>query len=264
MNCPNCAKRNRLREADAAARFRCGNCHTELPNPFAAPAPLKPEPGETFRPSTGNSSRGGKIAFCDTPMDDDFAAPKDLAGVVDAFTGEALNAALGLYQCGKCQLYYHRASYEVIQSENGGKCVGWGCDSVSIRALSQTHTRKATPATSTDRSRKPAPASTFQPDTITLLNYREHVGRVVSFTGSVSKVVKSRSGRDYAIMFEDKDLCDGFKMVIFRGKIGIFGGGPFLKTLAGRIIFARGLLQKHPAFGYQIVVSEPSMFWRIT
>jgi hypothetical protein len=45
---------------------------------------------------------------------------------------------------------------------------------------------------------------------------------------------------------------------------GSFGGGAFLKKLAGRKIFARGLLQKHPAFGYQLVVSEPSMFWRIS
>ena len=99
---------------------------------------------------------------------------------------------------------------------------------------------------------------------MTLSNYREHVGRVVSFTGPVAKVVKSRSGKDYAVMFEDKDWCDGFKMVVFRGTITKFGGGAFLKSLAGRTIFARGLLQKHHTFGYQIVVSEPSMFWRVT
>lgn len=263
VNCSNCGQRNRLRELDPPSRYRCGSCHTELPNPFAPPAHQKPEPYRTFRPSTASDSDAKKnISFREPSVDNHSVRPEDLAGVVDAFTGVALNPGLGLYQCGKCQVYYHRGSYEVIQSENGGQCVA--CLSISIRVISQPQARKEAPATSTYRPREPAPASAFQPDSVTLSNYREHAGRVVSFTGSVIKVVKSRSGKDYAIMFEDKDWCDGFKMVIFRGRITAFGGGAFLKKLAGRKIFARGLLRKHPAFGYQLVVSEPSMFWRIS
>ena len=263
VNCSNCGQRNRLREVDAPSRYRCGSCRTELPNPFVPPARQQPEPDRTFRPSPVSGSHPkNNINFRGPALDSDSVRSEDLDGMVDAFTGVALNPGLGLYQCTKCRVYYHRESYEVIQSENGGKCVA--CPSTSIRAISQPQAPKEAPATGTYRPREAAPASTFQPDSVTLANYREHAGRVVSFTGSVIKVVKSQSGKDYAIMFEDKDWCDGFKMVIFRGNITAFGGGAFLKKLAGRQIFARGLLQKHPRFGYQLLVSEPSMFWRIT
>jgi hypothetical protein len=214
-----------------------------------------------FRPSETKSSQAKRIAFLHPPAANQVATSEDLAGVVDAFTGEALNPTLGLYQCRKCQVYYHRASYEVIKSENGGQCVA--CLNVSIRAISRPHARQGGAASTAERRTERTKAPAFEPDTVTLLNYRERVGRVVSFTGPVRKVVKSRSGKDYAIMFEDADWCDGFKMVIFRGKITAFGGGAFLKSLAGRTIFARGLLQKHRTFGYQIVVSEPSMFWTV-
>jgi hypothetical protein len=173
-------------------------------------------------------------------------AARDLSGLVDAFTGESLNVALGLYQCGKCEVYYHRSSFEVIRSENDGRCVA--CLSTTVRAVSTASTR---PNSWQNVS--------FEPDVITLDNYRSHVGRVITFEGIVRNVLKSRSGRDYAVMFEDKDWTDGLKMVIFRGKITAVGGGEFLRGLRGRTIRVRGLLQKNPIFGFQIAVSERRM-----
>ena len=194
-------------------------------------------------------------------MDGHFVTSKDLVGVVDAFTGEALNAALGLYQCGNCRVYYHSASFDVIRIENGGKCVA--CPSVSIRVVSLSQTRTDSRPTTGPKPRETSQAVNYRPDTVALSNYREHVGRVVTFTGTVFKVIKSRNGKNYAAMFEDKDWCDGFKVVVFRGKITAAGGGDFLRSLASRRISVRGLLQKHPIFGYQIVVSERMMILTI-
>ena len=247
VTCPRCGQRNRLREADAPSQFRCGSCRTELPNPFTAPPP-KAEPIPTFRPSASRSSHDTAVSFRDTTGDGNAVTTGDLSGLVDAFTGEALNAALGLYQCGnrKCGVYYHRSSFEVIRSENNGQCVA--CLSASIRTISTTAAQS-----------KSWQNVSFEPDVITLDNYRGHVGRVITFEGIVRKVLKSRSGRDYAVMFEDKDWSDGLKMVVFRGKITAVGGGDFLRGLRGRTIRVRGLLQKHRIFGYQIAVSERRM-----
>jgi ribosomal protein S27AE len=279
VGCPNCGQRNRVIEANSQSRYRCGSCHIEFPNPFTSVSGLNPEPASPLRPSTITNTDANKISFNDTLAGGHSVTANDLSGVVDAFTGEALNAALGLYQCGKCHVYYHRASFELIQSENAGRCVA--CLDSSVRLVSFTQVPPSQRSSShipgnegvsTNYQTTTSDVKTsqrilfrnYQPDTVNLSNYREHVGRVVSFTGLVSKVLKSRSDKDYAVMFEDKEWCDGFKMVVFRGSITKFGGGAFLKRLAGRTIFARGLLQKHPTYGYQIVVSDLSMFWRVT
>jgi hypothetical protein len=244
--CPSCHNRNRLREADVLSRFRCGFCRAELPNPFAGPTPTKTEPIPTFRPCSSTSLNENSVSFRDSSGDVDSVAARDLAGLVDAFTGEALDSALGLYQCGNCEVYYHGSSFEVIKSENGGRCVS--CLKVSVREVAKAASR-----------RNSTQNFNFEPDVVTLDNYRDHVGRVITFEGIVRKVLKSRNGRDYAVMFEDKDWSVGLKMVVLRGTITAVGGGDFLRRLNGRTVRVRGLLQNHPIFGFQIAVSERRM-----
>jgi hypothetical protein len=189
------------------------------------------------------------------------AAPSDLAGVVDAFTGEALNAERGLYQCGKCQVYYHRASYDLIRSENGGQCVA--CLGTSIRDVSAAQLRRGSRPAAGKARRPASPVPNYRPEFVTLLNYRDHVGRVVTFEGRVPKVLTSRQGHALAVMFENLDWKTGFKAIVFRRHLAVVGGGPFVCALQGRTIRVRGLVQKHPIFGYQIVVTERSMIREI-
>ena len=184
VNCPNCGQRNRLVEVDGQSRYRCGSCHTELPNPFPSLGHAKPEPISTFRPSATKCSRAKNIAFNDASADGHLFAANDLVGVVDAFTGEALNAALGLYQCGKCQVYYHRACYEVIRSENGGQCVA--CLSTTIRTVSLA----LSPITS-----KPAMKGRFKTGHSEALNsYQLSSCRQGAFQFSSRKACQSRLG----------------------------------------------------------------------
>lgn len=197
----------------------------------------------TYRPAP-SSKTTSNLLFRNL-SDNEGATTLDVSGLVDAFTGEALNVALGLYQCAKCGVFYHRSTVEFIRTENNGKCIS--CQQTSILEVTSSN------------SRQKWQNVTIEPDVITLDNYQLHVDRVITFRGVVRNILKSTSGKDYALMFEDKTWCDGFKVVIQRGKIKAAGGSRFFYKLKGRTIRVRGLLQHHPIFGFQILVSDRSM-----
>jgi len=93
----------------------------------------------------------------------------------------------------------------------------------------------------------------------TLANYRSRVGEVVVFEGRCVRVLPSRSGSAFAVMFEDRSWTEGFKLVIRTGFVEHVGGADFIRGLAGRTIRARGLIVHSPVFGYEITVTTRSM-----
>ena len=99
----------------------------------------------------------------------------------------------------------------------------------------------------------------YTPNVVTLQSYKQHEGSVVTFEGRVHKVNESRRGNDFAVMFEDKSWVKGFKLVFFRDGVRKVGGSSYINGLAGRKVKVRGLVIKHPKFGYEIIVSEKSM-----
>ena len=165
---------------------------------------------------------------------------QEIKDLVDALTGAQLDPQLGLYQCQRCKVFYHANSFEVIRSENQGRCVS--CLSTEIVSV-----------TARQRGRN------ADVSVITLQNYRQFVGRVITFEGFVHDVLISRRGVDYAVMFEPKPWVRGFKLVIFRGDVGTVGGSRFLMSLKRKTVRVRGLLVDHPDFGYEIIVSERGM-----
>jgi hypothetical protein len=199
-----------------------------------------------YRPRQSSSTRP-KIQFNDTGATPTTIKPpsaQDLKDLHDAFTGEPLDLVLGLYQCSSCKVYYHTESYEVLREENRGQCVA--CSSTNIVAL-------------TGESAKGTSGRDHNPNVITLDNFRSHVGRVIVFEGHVHNVLKSRRGKDYAIMFENKSWTKGFKLVFFRGAVQKVGGSTYINGLKGKTVRVRGLLINHDTFGYEIIVSEKSM-----
>ena len=165
---------------------------------------------------------------------------EDLKDLKDAFTGAPLNPKLGLYKCNNCQVYYHKESYLILKSENNSKCMA--CGSSNIIAVIEVNTG----------------ARNARPDSVTLYNYKQNIGRVITFEGKVSVVRESRRGSDFAVMFENKSWTKGFKMVFFRGSIAKCGGERYIKSLSGKNIQVRGLLVNHERFGYEIIVSNPN------
>lgn len=166
----------------------------------------------------------------------------DIKNLVDALTGAPLQLTLGLYQCRRCKVFYQAHSVEVIQSENSGRCVS--CLHAEIESVTARPGQRGRNA---------------DVSVVTLENYREHAGHVITFEGHVHTVLTSRRGKDYAVMFEDRSWTRGFKMVVFRGDVGRIGGAQFLFSLINRRVRIRGLLIRHSRFGYEIIVSDRAM-----
>jgi hypothetical protein len=204
------------------------------------------KPSNTYRPVKTRSSPSIKFGTQSSKAVDQ---QDDLSGLHDAFTGIPLNKSLGLYQCGKCKVYYHTQSFHILQQENRSCCVA--CGAHALQALTQWHT-------ASDRGRDHSPVI------VSLADFAQHFGRVVTFEGRVRSVKTSRRGTDYAVMFEDTSWAKGLKLVFFRGAISEVGGPTYIQNLTSRTVRVRGLLVKHPQFGPQIVISEKSMILRVT
>ena len=211
--------------------------------PTRRPTPSDPK---VYRPKARSRSRSS-IKFSDSGTPSTKRAmptAAQLKDLHDAFTGAPLDPALGLYRCSSCKVYYHRESFDVLSAENSRQCVA--CSSTDIVSLSTSKARKEG-------------GRDHDPDVITLQNFREHVGRVITFEGRVHKVLTSRRGNDYAVMFENKNWTKGLKLVFFRGTIRKVGGAKYIKGLTGKNVKARGLLINHETFGHEIIISEKSM-----
>ncbi len=191
--------------------------------------PSSPKP----RPATPVETSRSKI----TPLRE-----MDLSGLNDALTGEMLNPTTTLYQCQHCKVYYYESSVNFLRKENEGKCVA--CASTDIFAL------RAAEAAAHGRN--------YEPRVATLANYEQFANQVVTFEGYVPRINRSRDGKHYAIMFEDKPWAEGFKMVVFDHCVSDAGGETFLQSLLGKTIQVRGLMLR-TAYGFEIVVNKRSM-----
>lgn len=206
---------------------------------------------QTYRP-TNRPNNSSNITFR-TPSSNlsstnQVPSAIDLDGLHDAFTGAPLDKSLGLHQCQSCKVYYHTDSLQVLIEANNSQCVS--CQSTNIIAV--VSAGRATGG------------SDFNPILVTLNNYKSYEGSVVTFEGFVHSVNESRRGNDFAVMFENKSWARGFKLVFFRGAVQKVGGPNYIKNLSRKNIKVRGLVVKHPKFGYEIIVSEKSMIISVT
>lgn len=213
-------------------------------------ATAPPTPKGTYKPRpTGISSR---ITFRTQVPDGGVASPvraiADLSGLRDAVTGTALDPSRGLYRCRRCEVFYHAESYELVRGENAGRCVA--CGVASIMSISTAQAKQQS-------------GRNYEAGITTLADYRSKEGQVVIFEGRCVCVLPSRRGSDYAVMFEDKPWTRGFKMVVLKGATARIGGPAFLRGLAGKQIRVRGLIVKHPRFGYEIIVNDRAMILEV-
>lgn len=194
--------------------------------------------GKYYRPSSSRSS--SKIKFGSAAGGKSAIAYHEIKDLVDALSGAPLDPAQGLHRCPHCRVFYNSHSVEVIKAENQGRCVS--CLKTGIVSVSPTKTGR-----------------NVDPSVITLANYRDYVGRVITFQGLVHAVRVSQRGKDYAVMFENRPWVRGFKMVVFGGDVNRVGGRGFILGLENKTVRVRGVLVDHETFGYEIIVSEPEM-----
>lgn len=209
-------------------------------SPYRNPAPSTQK--EPYHPSTGSGIKP-KIQFKEISNG---VTRNNLPGIEDlhdALTGAPLNQSLGLYQCSKCKVFYHAESFTALKEINDSACVS--CQSktiIRVTTFADTPFRKE-----------------YIPNVVTIDNYKQFVGQVVTFEGYVYTVNESRRGNDFAVMFEDKSWIRGFKLVFFRDVIRQIGGSKYLFSFVGKTIQVRGLLIKHETFGYEIMVTDKGM-----
>jgi len=167
-----------------------------------------------------------------------------LSDVRDAVTGQPLHPALGLHRCTRCHVFYQASSVACIQRDNGGRCIS--CGNTTVVPMQRAY--------GVDRdARHDSQAIT------TLEDYRSKVNQLVVFEGRCVRVRPSRSGTAYAVMFEDGAWTRGFKLVIRSAVVEEVGGAAFIRSLAGRTIRARGVVEHSLVFGYEITVTSRSM-----
>ena len=179
-----------------------------------------------------------------TPQDGS-AAPSDIH---DAVTGRVLDPTRELFQCTVCGTHYHAESVDFLNRENGGVCVSCG-------QAELTPVRPGSGAESAPR---------YEPEVTTVITVRRRVGQVVIFEGRCIEVRSSRSGSTYAALFEHGTWFGSFKAVFLRDAVARVGGPQFIKSLAGRTVRIRGLVQQHELFGYEILVNDRSMILRVS
>lgn len=223
-----------------------------------APRPTRePEsrPDPVFRhPSQAPPPRRPKIVFSEPPPDEVHfrplgSSPDDLSGLCDAYTGARLDPSRGIVRCSKCQVCYHLDSFQLLREQNNGQCAN--CMSTDIHAI------PGESAKSLHGWRD------FRPDIVTLQDYRNHVGRIVTFEGHVLDIKPSKSGTGFAAMFEPGSWTEGLKLIFPSRYVERVGGRDFIFNMLNRTVRVRGLLVSHQIFGHQIIVTEPSMILRV-
>lgn len=218
----------------------------------SAPVSERVQPEKGFRPQHGESSRSSGIRFESGDRGAGLASFGEQ--VTDFVTGAALRTSASTYQCTHCLAYYSPESFSLLQAENGSRCAS--CRSVNLRVLGRQASQR------TQRTAPPVSRATG-PGTASLFNFRSFEGQVVTFTGRVIKVLESRRGGDFAVMFEDKSWKQGFKLVFFKGALSALGGPAYARSLHGATITVRGLIVNHSQFGYEIIANDRRMVRRV-
>lgn len=201
-------------------------------------------PSHTYRPIPSRQNSRVKFGSSSARPVTGQIPEMQYADLRDAVTGQALAGAKNLFRCGTCQVFYQAASVEFIRAENQGLCVACGHSSIEL--------------VSGSAPQQPA-GRNYEAGVTTLGDYRTKVGQVVIFEGRCLEVRQSSRGSDYAVMFENATWSRGFKMVVMRAAVTRVGGSEFIKSLSGKHIRLRGLIVKHPRFGYEILVNDRSM-----
>lgn len=207
--------------------------------------------GKGYRPKGAGGSSSG-ISFGSAGAST--ASAKLGEHVTDFVTGAALRTSASTYQCLDCLAFYSPESFDLLRTENGGRCAS--CRSVSLRALGGQRPQEP-------QRTVPPSARAAGPGAATLTNFRSFEGQVVNFTGRVVKVLESRRGGDFAVMFEDKSWKHGFKLVFFKGALSAVGGPDYVRGLRGATITVRGLIVNHSQFGYEIIVNDRRMVLKV-
>ena len=204
----------------------------------------------------------------------------DIIGNCDPVDGMPLREGEEVYRCTRCSTGYHLDSWAFLTAQNAGRCVSCASSSVSrirLTAVVLNQELIVTCASCEARNRVggdrpraryrcgacharlfPDFADSFATDIVRLEVVRERVGQIVLFRGRVEEVYRARSGT-YLLKFERGRTRRVFKAVVMQNYIANFANaGVSLRAYEHQFIEVRGLVQQHPTWGHEIIVTDPS------
>ena len=191
----------------------------------------------------------------------------DVSGVLDPVTGTGFSDGESAWRCTNCQMFYHNQTYRFLRDQNFRCCVGCGQASLERSRVGTAKRARTKP------QRPPSPESEigqefmqrlgdqtlFQPSAVRLVDISQYVGHVVYFQGRVVEVQRSRSANTYCVKFQRGPWARVFKLVVLPNYVDNFTHGEqTIRGYAHKTIRVRGLVQRHPEWGLEILVYNES------
>lgn len=191
----------------------------------------------------------------------------DVSGVLDPVTGTGFSDGESAWRCTSCQMFYHNQTYRFLRDQNFGCCVGCGQGTLrrsTVGTVKRPRTRARRPERLEPEIRRefirgPTDQTVFQPPAVGLAEIGQYVGHVVYFQGRVVEVQRSKSANTYCVKFQRGPWASVFKLVIFSNYVNNFAHGErTLREYTRKTIRVRGLVQRHPEWGLEILVYDES------
>jgi len=191
----------------------------------------------------------------------------DVSGVLDPVTGTGFSDGESAWRCTNCQMFYHNQTYRFLRDQNFMCCVGCGQASLErsrVGTAKRARTRPQRPAlleseTRHEFTQRPQDQILFQPPVASLVEISQYVGHVVYFQGRVVEVQRSRSANTYCVKFQRGPWARVFKLVVFPNYVNNFTHGEqTIRDYTRKTIRVRGLVQRHPEWGLEILVYNES------
>jgi hypothetical protein len=191
----------------------------------------------------------------------------DVSGVLDPVTGTGFSDGESAWRCTNCQMFYHSQTYRFLRDQNFRCCVGCGQASLKrsrVGTAKKARTKPQRPAIPESETRqevtpRPGDQALFEPPAVGLDEISQYVGHVVCFQGRVVEVQRSRSANAYCVKFQRGAWARVFKLVVFPNYVNNFTHGEqTIRDYIRKTIRVRGLVQRHPEWGLEILVYNES------
>lgn len=219
----------------------------------SATSSVPTKPRKTSLISTEKKIEWGGSALSATPD------LESLIGIEDAYEHTPLVAGERIAFCKHDRVAYHFSTWEFLRQQNHGRCCICGkSDSITLFTLPGQLIEKAYAFQPTI----PEVSIKSGEKIIGLKETSDYINLAVIVQDFVQEVYCTKSTGTYFVRFEKRRPSGapfhGFKVVIFSGYERLWNEmGMSIRDYAGHTIRVRGVIQKHPDWGIEILVNSP-------
>jgi len=249
------------------ALAQAGRSMTPATPPAPPPPSPPPPPPPPSAPAPSRRRAAGARRGAEWWIDRASVASGDFTRKRDPISGARFSPGETVWTH-SCEAVYKPESYQLLLAENAGRCGCCADPGTWTRATVPAARAPASPpppppapapAPAPRRTPRPPPSWPTTSDGALLVGVadaRRHFGRVVQLVAPVLEVRRAAKGT-VALLFETGTYTAALKAVIFGRDVARFRGVG-LARMEGRTVTVRGLLQRHPIFGPQVILSDPA------